>query len=93
MDLLFDAPSQPLRSGRPLTVRAWRDDQPQPGLWLELVDASGASAGWQRTDDAGRATVTVPRAGRWLLRGVDLRPEGEAGWVSRFVSLAFDAGN
>jgi hypothetical protein len=93
MDLMFDAPQGPLRSGAPQTVRATRVGRPLPGLWLELLDATGTSAGWQRSDADGRATVTLPHAGRWLLRGVDLRPEGDSAWVSRFVTLAFDVGN
>lgn len=90
MDLVFDTPSQPLRAGRPQAVRALRDGRPLPGLWLELVDAGGASAGWQRSDEAGRATFTAPRPGRWLLRGVDLRPAPASSWDSRFVTLAFE---
>jgi hypothetical protein len=90
LDLVFDASSQTLRAGHPQAVRALRDGDPLPGLWLELVDAAGASAGWQRSDEAGRASFTVPRPGRWLLRGVDLRPAPASSWDSRFVTLAFE---
>jgi hypothetical protein len=92
MDLVFDGAQGPLRSGTLQALRATRDGQPLAGLWVELVDAAGTSAGWQRSDAEGRLAVTPPHPGRWLLRGVDLRPEGDTAWVSRFVTLAFDVG-
>ena len=62
------------------------------GQWIELVDASGISGGWQRSDADGRVQVVPPAPGRWLLRGTELRPDAEdpERWVSRFVTLALE---
>jgi hypothetical protein len=42
-----------------------------------------------RTDAAGRATVPLPRAGRWLLRATLLRRAGDPAldWESDFATL------
>ena len=65
------------------------------GLVLELLEFSPAIV-----DDRqfavfvaqGRVQVRLPLAGRWVLRGTDLRPSSErpGTWDSRFITLAFE---
>lgn len=48
---------------------------------------------WRRTDDQGRVKLTLPAAGRWLLRAIELTPPATEGarWQAVFITLAFDA--
>jgi len=63
-----------------------------PDFAVELVSGAGGAGRWHRTDWQGRLTVQPPSAGRWMLRGVDLRLSTTAvdTWESRFISLTFD---
>lgn len=91
-DLRLDPAEGPLRAGseRGFTLR--RDGRAQPGQWLELVDARGASGGWARTDSEGRVRFAVPAPGRWLVRGTALEPDAAAPdrWRGDFVTIAFE---
>ncbi len=79
-----------LRVGDTVRVQVLRDGQPLPGLAVEWrADASRLGL-WRRTDAHGRVELTLPLAGQWLLRGIDLRlstTERDA-WESRFMTLA-----
>jgi hypothetical protein len=90
MDALLEGPALPA-AGSTVTVRVLRDGGPLAGQPLELVGEQGQSAGWFRTDEAGRIRFTAPPPGRWIVRGVDLRPSDSDAdaWDSRFVTLAF----
>lgn len=95
MDLLVERRSDSLQ------FRLLRDGQPLPDFALELQSAGKpatdpaaepAAGRWLRTDSQGRLQIPLPGVGRWLLRGIDLRPAGEPpeSWDSRFVTLAFE---
>jgi hypothetical protein len=91
LDVRLDSP-RPLRAGDTLRVQLLRDGQPLAGQPLQLVgDGSGVGV-WRRTDAQGRLELRLPAAGRWLLRGTELRPapDGSDRWDSRFVTLAFE---
>jgi hypothetical protein len=92
LDIVLDGGRRALRVGDALSFQVLRDGRALAGQPMELVGAQGQSAGWQTTDGEGRVRFTVPAAGRWLLRGVDLRPSTERpdSWDSRFVTLAFE---
>ena len=70
-----------------------RDGQPLAGFPVELQSADAAVGIWRRTDAQGRIGLPALPAGRWLLRGTDLRLSSDQPdtWDSRFVTLAFDA--
>lgn len=78
--------------GQELVVRVLRDGVGLPGQALQLLGEQAARGVWLQTDAQGRARVSLPLAGRWLLRGTDLHPPEKPGapWRSRFVTLAFE---
>lgn len=82
-----------LESTAPYTFRAFRDGQPLPGFAVELRHERARIGVWRRTDDEGRVTLVPPLPGRWLLRGIDLRPAPDGTWDSRFATLAFGVQN
>lgn len=79
-----------IRTGDELAVRVLRDGSPLAGLSLALAGI-GTPNIWRRTDAEGRAKFLVPSAGRWIVRGTDLRGEAGGRWRSRFATLVFEA--
>ncbi len=79
-----------VRAGEELAVRVLRDGSPLGGLSLALAGMRTANT-WRRTDAEGRAKFVVPAAGRWIVRGTDLRGEAGGRWRSRFTTLVFEA--
>lgn len=91
MDVVREAAHRPLVAGETLVFRVLRDGAPLPGFAIELRNDRAPVGLWLRTDAEGRASVRVPFAGRWCLRGTDLRlstAESDR-WESRFVTFAF----
>lgn len=92
-----------VRAGTLLRYRVLRDGRPLAGQAVELRGEMSPLGLWRRSDAEGYASVSVPFAGRWVLRATDLRPvavlsgtpassSGSAGrWESRFVTHAFTA--
>jgi len=79
------------RAGATLEFQVLRDGAPLAGLPIELRSERAALGVWRRSDAEGRVRFAVPAAGRWLLRGTELRPAPDgASWVSGFVTLAFE---
>jgi len=89
----MDNPRQPIRSGDELTFQVLRDGKPIADLPVELVGTLSPLGLWRKTDAEGRVRVTLPVAGRWILRGVDLRVSSKSvdEWESWFVVLGFEA--
>jgi hypothetical protein len=84
---------QPIAVGRPLEFQVLRDGRPLAGFAVELVSERSPLGIWRETDSEGVVRHTLPFAGRWLLRGTDLRPapQREDSWESRFATLTFEA--
>ncbi len=93
MDVVLDNPRQPIRAGDELGFQVFRDGKPIANLPVELVGNLSPLGIWRKTDAEGRIRVTVPLAGRWILRGVDLRVSRKTAdeWESWFVVLGFEA--
>lgn len=70
-----------LKAGRPLA-----------GLPVELRSATLPVGFWHQTDAQGRVSVPALPAGRWLLRGTELRLVQQPAdtWESDFLSFAFE---
>jgi uncharacterized GH25 family protein len=92
MDLHIEGPTRPLRAGDTFTVQVQRDGQALPNQAIELRSEVSRYGFWRQSDAQGRLQFSVPLAGRWLLRGTDLRAAVDRAdaWDSRFVTLAFD---
>jgi Domain of unknown function (DUF4198) len=94
LDIRLDraAAGRPVQAGEALIFQVIRDGQPLPGLALELRGDNSRFGIWRRTDADGRVRLTAPPAGRWVLRGTDLRlsASNPDEWESRFVTLAFE---
>ena len=86
------ATGRPVQAGEALVFQVQRDGQPLPGLALELRGDRSRFGIWRRTDADGRVQLNAPPAGRWVLRGTDLRlsASNPDEWESGFVTLAFE---
>ena len=93
LDIVLKGPLRPPRAGSLLTFQVLRDGQPLPDFAVELQSALTPIGQWLTTDAQGRASVRLPLAGAYLLRGVDLRLSASVAdtWESRFVMLGFEA--
>lgn len=91
MDLVIEHEAA-VKPGDLITVRVLRDGMPLAGQAVELRGSVLPLGIWRRADDQGRLQVTVPTAGHWLLRAIDLAPSPESAdvWESRFATLAFE---
>ena len=82
----------PVAVGQPLEFQVLRNGQPLAGFPVELVSERSPLGVWRETDAEGRLRHTLPFAGRWLLRGTDLRLAQQPDrWSSLFVTLAIEA--
>lgn len=92
MDLVRTAPSGPLRVGMEASFRLLREGRPLPEQPIELVGARSPVGVWLRTNAQGELRVRPPQAGRWLLRGTDLRvaTDDATRFTSQFITYAFD---
>jgi hypothetical protein len=81
----------PVAVGRALEFQVLRDGRPLAGFPVELVSERSPLGIWRETDGEGRLVHTLPFAGRWLLRGTELRPAPPDRWTSLFVTLAIEA--
>ena len=79
------------RRGDTGSFQLLRDGQPLAGLAVEFRHERAPMGFWRITDAQGRVQTRLPLAGRWVLRGTDLRLSSERPdtWDSRFVTLAF----
>lgn len=80
------------RRGDSAGFQLLRDGQPLADFAVELRHERAPVGVWLRSDAQGRVLTRLPLAGRWVLRGTDLRAsiERPGTWDSRFITLAFD---
>jgi hypothetical protein len=80
------------KAGQPLRFRLLHAGQPLTDHPVELVSELSKVGLWRRTDAAGGISLSLPLAGRWLLRSTLLRPPAQPGgrWESDFTTLAFE---
>jgi hypothetical protein len=86
------ASPRPLRAGSTVRLQVLRDGRPLAGLPVQLRTELSPLGVWRTTDAEGRLEAVLPLAGRWILRGTDVRPaaDGSDRWDSRFLTLAFE---
>ena len=92
MDALLESGLQTVHVGDPLVFQVLRDGVPLPGFAVELRSDRSGFGIWRQTDAEGRVRIAAPLAGRWVLRGTDLRLSDSRPdtWESRFINLAFE---
>lgn len=85
--------TEPIRVGAEARFRVLRDGQPLAQFPVEFVSDQSPLGVWRQSDDKGELSLRLPFAGRWLLRGTDLRVDerNPARWQSRFVTLLLEA--
>ena len=80
-------------AGDGLPVRVFYEGAPLAGALVKLTDLAHDAAPFEthRTDAAGRARFTLPKAGAWLLNVVWTRPLKDEGvdFETTFSSLSF----
>ena len=81
-----------LRAGDEFAVRVLRNGAPLGDFSLGIVREGRTNRAFKKTDAAGRAVFKVARAGKWLLRGTELRSSNKpaADWESDFTTLSFE---
>ncbi|MBA2411228.1 MAG: DUF4198 domain-containing protein [Burkholderiaceae bacterium] len=81
-----------IRAGAEFSVRVLKDGAPHADFALNAVAADETKGETRRTDASGRIVLRLNKAGRWLLRGTDLRKSsrGDTDWESDFVTLTLE---
>ena len=69
-----------------------KDGKPLADFSLGIVREGTTNRAFKKTDAAGRAVFKVARAGKWLLRGTELRSSNKPAtdWESDFTTLSFE---
>ncbi len=80
-----------LRAGDEFPVRVLRNGAPLADFSLGIVREGRTNRSFKKTDVEGRAVFKVARAGKWLLRGTELRSSNKPAtdWESDFTTLSF----
>ena len=78
-----------IKPGEAFPVRVLKDGTPLANFPVSIVLAEDPHSEVQSTDSEGRATFKIERAGKYLLRGTDLRPstKPDLEWESDFTTL------
>ena len=82
-----------LRAGDEFPVRVLRNGAPLADFSLGIVREGKTNRAFNKTDAAGRAVFKLARAGKWLLRGTELRSshnKSAVDWESDFTTLSFE---
>jgi uncharacterized GH25 family protein len=81
-----------LKSGDDFPVRVLKEGKPFGGFSLNAVSAGDKKGETRKTDADGRVMFRVGTAGRWLLRGTDIRKSNQPGtdWESDFTTLTLE---
>ena len=81
-----------LREGDELPVRVFKNGAPSPDFSLNAVVGGETKGETRKTDAAGRVVFRFDKAGKWLLRGTDVRKStrSDADWESDFATLTIE---
>ncbi len=81
-----------LHAGDDFPVRVLKNGTPLAGFPLGLIRERATQGLIQKTDAEGRTTFTLKRAGKWLLRGTELRRSSDPNhdWESDFTTLTIE---
>jgi len=89
LEILPESDPTALVAGANVPVRVLRRGVPLKGFSLGVRREGESTSNFVPTDTSGRAWILLPRAGRWILFGTDLRRVYEPGleWRSDFVTM------
>lgn len=92
LDALLIAPLKAPRVGQEAEFLVLKQGRPLRGQAVEFRVHHSRLGFWRRTDENGKVRLTLPSAGRWLLRGIELTPPSDdtQRWQGLFITLAFD---
>lgn len=92
LEILPEKDPTALKEGDDFPVRVLKDGKPFAGFSLNAVSAGEGRGYTRKTDANGRVTFHLSRAGRWLLRGTDIRKSSqpETDWESDFTTLTLE---
>jgi len=78
-----------LKAGDDFPMRVLKDGKPFAGFSLNALGAGDKKGETRKTDADGLVTFRVGTAGRWLLRGTDIRKSNQpdTDWESDFTTL------
>lgn len=81
-----------LREGEDLPIHVLKDGAPFAGFAINALAAGATKGETRKTDAAGRTMFRFDKAGRWLLRGTDVRKStrADADWESDFTTLTLE---
>lgn len=88
LEIVPESDPTALVAGANFRVRVLRRGAPLPGFSIGVRREGEPASNYVPTDRNGRAWIILPRAGRWMLFGTDLRRVNEPGleWRSDFVT-------
>jgi len=80
-----------LRAGDEFPVSVFKNGTPLIDFSLGIMREGRSNRPFKKTDASGRAVFKLGRAGKWLLRGTELRSSNKPGidWESDFTTLLF----
>jgi hypothetical protein len=92
MDAWRLEPAGALAAGTSALFQLTREGRPLADFPVELVNERSPLGLWLRTDAQGRLRATLPLAGRWLMRGTDLRVSASdpSRFESQFLAYSFE---
>ena len=92
LEIVPDKDPTQLSAGDEFQVRVLKNGAPLADFSLGIVREGSTNREFRKTDVAGRATFRVARAGKWLLRGTELRASTRPGtdYESDFTTLMFE---
>jgi len=92
LEIVPESDPTALRAGDDLAVRVLKNGAPLAGFSLAAVREGVTRGAFVKTDSEGRAVFKLNRAGKWLLRGTELRASSrpETEWESDFTTMTFE---
>jgi len=92
LELLPEKDPTTLQAGDELPVRVVKNGTPFADFSLNAVGAGEAKGETRKTDSAGRVVFRIGKAGRWMLRGTDIRKSKipDVDWESDFATMTFE---
>ena len=81
-----------LRHGDEFSVHVLKNGAPFANFSLNAIAAGETKGETRRTDAAGRIAFRITKAGRWMIRGTDIRRSRapDVDWESDFATLTFE---